>query len=134
MKKIILIFLMGLSIFTVGFAMDGGGNGYMYLENVNNVFGSKNKVQFKVVVKTEDGQEVKSIETREIPAKKYAKFRLADFDLDQGSIDFYARDLEKSVMYNLCVEGLPFSKGVLIVIHGWSESKNAACELAEDAT
>lgn len=129
MKKISLAIALGFLISGSVFAT----NGYMYLENVNNVFGSDAKVQFKIEAKTPDGKVIKTIETDNIKAKQFVDYKLADFGLSEGSLDLYARDLDKSSSYSKCVDGFPYFEGITVVIHGWSDSKNAVCEIAEDA-
>lgn len=107
-------------------------NGFLYLNNVNDVFGAPNKIQFKITAKRSDKTPIKSIETENMTPKQVLSYQLADFGVRSGYLDIYVRDLQKSSEYNLCVNSYPYESSVMIIARGWSESKNATCALAED--
>lgn len=132
MKTKIVVFLASVLMFFGTINTVLATNGYMYLVNVNNVFGSSNKIQFKVVTKRADGVVTKTIETDELKPNEVVNYKLTDFGMDATTMDLYARDLQKSSAYTQCESGFPFFAGVTILAHGWSESQNATCRFVDD--
>lgn len=130
MKKIVIALALGLSVMGSAYAT----NGYLYGGNVNDVFGSTNKIQFKIVAKDGNGREVKAIESDKLMPRQVFSYKLSDFGLTQGFLDAYARDPEKSPHYNKCEEGYPYDNGITVIFHGWSGSQSATCAIAEDVS